>query len=215
MMSQNPDEFLPTRQTLLSRLRDWDDKESWREFFNTYWRFIYSMCLKAGLTETEAQDVVQQAVLIVAKQMPGFQYDAGRGSFKAWLVNITRSRIVDHLRRRPPWAAEQRPCGSNDSTSRTPTLERVADPKPFRAEESWDEAWQQNLLAVAMEKVKGQVRPKHYQIFDLAVNRGWPVRDVVRALEISAPQVYLVKHRLTKLLKQEIRRLEERMERGR
>src|SRR5688572_618544 len=36
------DEFIPTRQSLLSRLRDWDDRESWNDFFETYWKLIYS-----------------------------------------------------------------------------------------------------------------------------------------------------------------------------
>src|SRR5437867_10914593 len=59
-MSQQPDEFIPTRQSLLSRLKNWDDKASWRDFFNTYWKLIYSIGLKAGMTAEEAQDLVQE-----------------------------------------------------------------------------------------------------------------------------------------------------------
>jgi len=209
-MSESHEEFLPTRKTLLSRLRDRGDQDSWREFFNTYWRLIYSVALKSGLTEAEAQDVVQETILTVTKQMPGFKYDAQNGSFKAWLVQVTQSRIVDHLRKRPPWAAEQRSARVDD-TQRTSTTNRIPDPKEFRVEEIWEEEWQQNLMEVALEKVKSQVKPKHYQIFDLAVLRGWPVRDVVRTLEVNAGQIYLVKQRLSKLVKREVKRLEQRM----
>jgi RNA polymerase sigma-70 factor (ECF subfamily) len=69
----NPNEFIPTRQSLLSRLKDWDNQDSWREFFNTYWRLIYEFAVKAGLKDAEAQDVVQETVLSVANQMQGFQ----------------------------------------------------------------------------------------------------------------------------------------------
>ena len=209
-MSQNQDEFLPTRNTLLSRLRDWDDKESWREFFNTYWRFIYSVCLKAGLSEAEAQDVVQDTLVTVSKQMPGFRYDARNGSFKAWLVQVTQSRIVDHVRRRPPWMAEPKPA-RDDGTPRTSTTDRIPDPKEFKAEDEWDEEWQQNLLEVALENVKVRVKPKDYQIFDLAAVRGWPVRDIAQTLEVNAAKVYLVKHRVSNLVKQEVKRLEEKL----
>ena len=51
-------DLVPTRYSLLSRLQDWDDQQSWREFFDNYWRLIYSFALKSGLSETEAQDVV-------------------------------------------------------------------------------------------------------------------------------------------------------------
>ena len=46
-----------TRQSLLLRLKDHADQEGWREFFDTYWRMIYAFCLKAGLTEVEAEEV--------------------------------------------------------------------------------------------------------------------------------------------------------------
>jgi RNA polymerase sigma-70 factor (ECF subfamily) len=51
---------IPTRYSLLSRLQKWDDQESWKDFFDIYWRFIYSVAVKSGLTEDEAQDVVQE-----------------------------------------------------------------------------------------------------------------------------------------------------------
>ena len=40
------EELLPTRYSLLSRLQNWEDHESWRVFFDTYWRLIYSVALK-------------------------------------------------------------------------------------------------------------------------------------------------------------------------
>ena len=42
-MTQTDETWLPTRQTLLSRLKNWDDQSSWREFFNLYWRLIYGV----------------------------------------------------------------------------------------------------------------------------------------------------------------------------
>ena len=78
-MPASPDELIPTRRSLLSRLEDWDDQESWREFFNTYWKLIYGVALKAGLSDAEAQDVVQDTVVAVARKMQDFRYDPGRG----------------------------------------------------------------------------------------------------------------------------------------
>src|SRR5437762_1787793 len=93
-------ELIPTRQSLLSRLKDWNDHESWRDFFETYWKLIYHTSIKAGLTDAEAQDVVQETVLSVCKSMRTFEYNAKDGSFKAYLLNLTQWRIKDQVRKR-------------------------------------------------------------------------------------------------------------------
>src|SRR5258705_5904182 len=96
----NVGDMIPTRKSLLGRLKDWNDQESWKVFFDTYWRLIYSAAMKAGLSDVEAQDVVQETVISVFKSMPGFDYDPGKGSFKSWLLRLTSWRIVDQLRKR-------------------------------------------------------------------------------------------------------------------
>ena len=92
-MKNDPDELLPTRWTLIERLKNWDDQESWRQFFDTYWKLIYGVAIKSGLTHPEAQDVVQETVMSVCKNMQKFKADPAYGSFKAWLLNLTRWRI--------------------------------------------------------------------------------------------------------------------------
>src|SRR5262245_34192889 len=87
------DSLLPTRQSLLSRLRDWQDQAGWREFFDTYWRLIYNVARRSGLADAEAQDVVQNTFMYLTRRMPNFHYNRARGSFKSWLRVVTRSRI--------------------------------------------------------------------------------------------------------------------------
>ena len=86
----NTASLLPTRRSLLSRLRDWQDQTSWRDFFDTYWRLIYNVARKCGLADAEAQDVVQNTFIYLSRRMPNFRYDRQRGSFKSWLRVVTR-----------------------------------------------------------------------------------------------------------------------------
>src|SRR6185295_15351572 len=109
-MAQAGEEFIPTRKSLLTRLKNWDDQEGWREFFDTYWRLIYSVAVKSGFNDAEAQDLVQDTVISVAKKMRHFHYDPSVGSFKAWLLLITRSRITDRLRKKRLPFADDRPA---------------------------------------------------------------------------------------------------------
>ena len=121
------DESLATRSSLLDRLRDAGDQASWQTFFDTYWRLIYNVARKSGLDDPDAQDVVQEAVIAVARRMPEFRYDPAKGSFKSWLLLITRRRIHDHFRRRyrlsfaAPRETEERVNPSQDLCRRQPT----------------------------------------------------------------------------------------------
>lgn len=199
------DELIPTRATLLHRLKDWRDDASWQVFFDTYWRLIYRVALRGGLTEVEAQDVVQETMASVAKQMPGFKYDPAIGSFKAWLLNMTRWRIVDHLRKRGP--APTRHLAPED-TAETNLLERVMDPNGNDLERLWNAEWGENLLEAAMAKAKRKVDPQRFQMFDLYVSKCWDATRVADAFGVPVGQVYLAKHRVTEVIKEEVRRLE-------
>jgi len=99
-MAGNPDGLIPTRRSLITRLKNWDDQESWKDFFETYWKLIYGVAIKAGLNDAEAQEVVQETIIAVVKQMEGFKYDPKMGSFKGWLLLQTRWRIADKMRKR-------------------------------------------------------------------------------------------------------------------
>src|SRR4030095_1330529 len=101
-------------------------QSSWREFYDTYWRVIYRVAIKSGLTEAEVEDVVQETVISVAQKMPQFEAEPGAGSFKGFLLAITRRRIVDQFRKRPPHIENQ--GTRSDATARTVIVERIPDP---------------------------------------------------------------------------------------
>src|SRR5260221_282977 len=98
-MNTEPENYLPTRESLLIRLRNWGDEASWKDFFETYWKLIYSVARRTGMNDVEAQDVVQETIITVVRKLPEFKYDPAIGSFKGWLLTLTRSRIQDQFRR--------------------------------------------------------------------------------------------------------------------
>jgi len=200
------DELIPTRGSLLSRLKDWQDETSWKVFFDTYWKLIYNAAIKAGLTDAEAQDVVQETVISVFKTIPDFQYKAAGGSFKSWLLQLTCWRIADQFRNRQRHIRPAKRLA--DSTARTATVEAVPDPAGSGLEAIWDDEWEQNLISAATDRVKRAVDPKQYQIFDLYVLKNWPARKVASVLKVNLGRVYLAKHRIGTMIKQEIKYLQ-------
>jgi RNA polymerase sigma-70 factor (ECF subfamily) len=203
-------DLLATRASLLGRMKDMGDQSSWQDFFDTYWRLIYSTARKAGLTPEESQDAVQDTLAAVARNIAEFRYDPARCSFKSWLLLITRQRIIWQLRKRLPPAL----FGSHaqGDATRTSTIEKIPDEASLDIETHWDSEWEKNLMSAALERIKRQVKPKQFQIFDLYVLQNWSVQEVARTLRVSAAQVYLAKHRVGALLKRELKNIERKLE---
>src|SRR6184192_2758057 len=197
--------LLATRRSLVERLADWGDHLRWQEFFDTYSKLIYSAARRSGLTDAEAQEVVQETVITVAKNIDKLKYDPAVGSFKGWLLHITRWRIADQFRKRQPGEAKR--ARSLDDRQ-TATIERVPDQDATDLDELWEKEWQENLFAAAITRVKKKVDPKQFQIFDCYVRKEWSAQKVAAQLRVSVGQVYLARHRISALIKKEVKTLE-------
>ncbi len=226
------DEPIPTRASLLQRLKDPADRDTWEDFLRTYRGLIHGTARRAGLKEDEAEEVVQETLVAVAKRMPQFSYDPAKDSFKGWLLQITRWRIADQFRKRPmvgseppsamsaatgtatartgtPECAVGGPSRDIGDATRTATVERIPDPAGPALTAIWDEEWEKHVLNTALARIKRQVNPAHYEIYYLHVVLGKTVGEVKRALGVNVGQIYLAKHRVGKLLKAEMRKLED------
>ncbi len=197
--------LIATRRSLVDRLANWDDQRRWQEFFDTYWKLIYSAARKSGLADAEAQEVVQETVITVAKNIDRLKYDPAIGSFKGWLLQITRWRISDQFRKREPEGVK-RPNLQDDSC--TATIDRVPDSRIVDLDAVWETGWKENLLEAAIARVKRKIDPKQFQIFDCYVRKEWSAQKVAERLRVSVGQVYLARHRVAALLKKEIKTLE-------
>jgi len=210
-MADNPrepgtDSLLPTRRSLLSRLRDWQDQAGWREFFDRYWRLIYSVARKSGLNDAEAQDIVQNTFIYLTRRMPRFHYDRTRGSFKSWLRVVTRSRINAYCRKEKSRGGFAREPIRNDPRD-DDVLGAWADKAAEDLDELWQREWEQNLLNTAFRRLRVKVSSQQLLIFRLTTVEELPLTQVAKKLGVSLPQVYLARHRVGKLFKSEVLRL--------
>lgn len=201
-------EPLPTRLSLVNRLKNLDDQTSWKKFFDTYWRLIYDVARKAGLSDAEAQDIVQETVIYVARKMPEFRYDPDVCSFKGWLMQTTRWRIIDQIRKKQ-YQSHGKKLAREEPLS-TSLLESQPASVPFDLETVWEEEWRKNLMAAAIEKVKHRVSPAQYQMFHLHVIKKYPVKTVAERLGVKGAEVYFAKYKVSALIKKEIKILEDK-----
>jgi RNA polymerase sigma factor (sigma-70 family) len=196
-----------TRQSLLSRLRDWQDQEGWQEFFDTYWRLIYNVARKAGLNEVEAQDVVQETFIYLSRRMPKFQYDRARGSFKSWLRVVTRSRINAYCRTEKADEKFIRGPSFVNAGNGADATEAVPDPTGDALDEVWQHEWEENLLSTAFRRLRSKVSSQQLLIYRTTLLGDLPLSQVAKKLGVNVAQVYLARHRVGKLFNSELRRL--------
>jgi RNA polymerase sigma-70 factor (ECF subfamily) len=187
-------EMLPTRESLLSRIRDWKN-DSWQEFFEIYWKLIYNTARRYGLNDAEAQEVVQETMIGVSRNIPSFRYDPERCSFKGWLMNLIRWRITDQIRRRSAHLE------MNEAALNVP--------EECEFNRHWEQDWERNLASAAIERVKADTSPQAFQIFAFCVLQKKGIDETARVLGVSKARVYLAKHRVYTRISREMERLKQ------
>lgn len=199
---------IQTRPSLLNRLSVGDDAEGWQEFYRVYGKLVRDFAIKAGLSDTEAEEVVQETAIAVARHLPEFRYDPEVCRFKTWLLNQSSWRIKDQLRKRhrAERLVEETSVPAPDK-DRTATIERVADPAAVNLDALFETEWRKNLLEAAMEAIKTKFSLKQLQIFDLHAHKEWPAREVAKSLGVTLANVYVTKHRISAALRKEMERM--------
>jgi len=225
-MQSSDGDTVHTRASIVEGLQS-GDADRWQEFYRLYAPVLRSFALKAGLTETETDEVVQETCIGVAKNIGEFHYDPKVCRFKSWLLNLASWRVKNQFVKRRRWdervhksmgepllGAAGLAALSQSDDQRTATIERLADPSGQTIDTIWDKEWRTNLLNAALEKIRFQFSATQFQIFDLNALKEWPAGEVARSLGVSLANVYLTKHRVSAALRKELERLDRLMDHG-
>jgi RNA polymerase sigma-70 factor (ECF subfamily) len=189
-----------TRVTLLHRLgQNPADQLSWAEFVRLYGPVIRNWLTHWGLQEADAQDVAQNVLLRLTAKLPQFKYDPTK-SFRGWLKTLTHHAWHDFVTE-----AGYRTRGSGD-TSVLDQLQSVEAREDLaaRVEATFDK----ELLEMALLRAKERVADTTWQAFRMVALESVAPQEVADQLKVRVSQVYLAKHRVQKLVQEEIRQLE-------
>jgi len=184
-----------TRLTLIEKLKNLDDSYVWEKFFNLYWGLLFNFCLRKGLSYSEAEDIVQDTVITVVSKMPDFTYDPDKGSFKGWLYQITRRKIIDF----------QRKIISRNEVDSENIEDIGKTNKDF--DQIWEDEWKNHISKQAIDLTLKQVSTKQFQIYDSYVNQEIPVQEICDFFQVSSNQVYLAKTRVGEIFKSQVQKI--------
>jgi RNA polymerase sigma factor (sigma-70 family) len=209
MAAHITDDSLPTKASLLARIRNFDDVESWKVFYKTYERVVKGLAKKRGLTEAEAEEVSQEVFRRIAEKIHDFEPASRAGSFRRWLYQLARWRADDKIRERGRLQVE--PI-EDPTTGLNPTVQKI--PAPEDIDEALETEARRQLIQVALERLKRRVNPRDIQIFQLLIIEQWSVHKVAKFFRLATASVYVVRHRVGRQLKEELASIEKRLNNG-
>src|SRR5690606_28369932 len=87
-----------THSSLIARLANLDDSEAWREYVRSYETYVRRLVARAGVSQANVDDVVQQVQIAVARTIHQFHARRRPGAFRRWLANRALWKIIDQRR---------------------------------------------------------------------------------------------------------------------
>jgi RNA polymerase sigma-70 factor (ECF subfamily) len=183
---------------LIERLsRERFDEAAWEDFVNRYGTILVGWARRWGAEGNESHDLAQDVMLAMVRQMRDFRYDPSQ-SFRAWLKTVAwRALARERLKRRRCLSpGDDPPATLTDSMAAREDLLQLLEAQAER-----------ELLALAMERVRTRVKPHTWEAFELATSAGLDGAAIARRLGISISSVYVARHNVTRMLREEVTRL--------
>ena len=185
-----------TRVSLMEVLRDEAaDTAAWGEFVRIYGPPVVAWCRERGLQHDDALDVTQDVLLRFWRASKQFDYDS-RGRFRSYLEQVARSALVS-------WAEKAE--AAHDQATRS-LLEKIPDREGLLAR--LGEAYDTELVAIAMAEVKTRVRPHTWQAFELLAIERRSGADVAAMLNIEVNTAYVARRKVQRMIREIVDRLE-------
>lgn len=187
---------METSVSLLVRLSGRPSDDDWRRLHELYQPLLRAWMARMGVAGVDADDLTQEALLVVFREVAGFQR-RGPGAFRAWLRTILTNRVRSYFRDR-----KYRPTATGDSDF----LRQLDDlESPDSALSAlWDREHDEHVAAALLSRVQGDFAPATWQAFTRYVLEGQPVAQVARELDLSLNSVLLAKSRVLKRLRAEL-----------
>ncbi|MDD7986473.1 sigma-70 family RNA polymerase sigma factor [Lentisphaera marina] len=190
-------ELNQTRESLLYRLKNSRDQLSWNEFCTAYERYIYLIVRGMSLDHHDAEDLTQDVLLKVYKNIADYEYSPESSKFRTWLSKICRNQVIDYIRK------------INAESKRVENYYKKAEQMTLPEVEQMAEAeWKAHVTTTAWESIQKGFRGSAAECFKL-MNQGVEVAEIANKLEISESSVYVYSKRVKDRLISEVRRLEQ------
>ena len=173
-----------TRSSILAGVADPGNQAAWGRFFDTYAGYIFAIARREGLSEADADEIVQTVMSELVHGTSLQRYDKARGPFHLWLARLVLWRI-SNLRRK-----EARPPIS----PLPPPDEPVAGASALTPK--FEEEWMAAVTEEALRRLRAEANPGHYAIYHASAIEQLATEDIQRLYSVTAANLYQIRRRM-------------------
>ncbi len=185
----------PTSKSLLAKARDCSDQSAWRRLTELYEPLIQKWVRPHVAQRADAEDVVQEVLTTLVRELPKFDHNHRPGAFRAWLRTITLHRLRAYWEKRDarPAAAASLELGD--------ALDQLADPASALSR-AWDDEHDRYVTQTMLESIRLEFQPATWRAFERQVSHGETASEVALELDMSVNAVLIAKSRVLKRLRE-------------
>ena len=183
-----------TSPSLLSRVRNPQDRAAWRTFEARYRDLILVYARRRGLQSADAEDVLQAVMLSLSRALPAFHYSPAKGRFRSYLGRVVQNAVQRSFSR-PGLRPELLDQGDLE------TLARMESPLDSR----WEREWIDHHYRTALRAIRRSHEPRTMAVFD-ALLKGEEVKAVAARFDLTEAAVHKVRQRMRRELREQVDR---------
>jgi RNA polymerase sigma-70 factor (ECF subfamily) len=185
-----------TSLSLLARVRQPTDSSSWERLVNLYAPLMREWLRPYGVQDSDADDLIQEVLAIVAREISHFDHNQRPGAFRCWL----RTMVVHRLRHF--WRSNGNRQVATGGTSMLEQLQQLED-ESTHLSRVWNEQHDRDVIARLMELVRPRFEPKTWEAFRRQMFEGLKAADIAADLGLGIGSVYMARNRVLAALRSE------------
>ena len=185
----------PTSKSLLAKARDCSDQAAWRRLTELYEPLIERWIRPHVTQRADAEDLVQEVITTLVRELPRFNHNQQTGAFRSWLRTITIHRL------RTYWEKRNTRLVVSGGPELSEALAQLADPNS-ELSRSWDEEHDRHVTKTLLASIRLEFQTATWRAFEGQVQEGRPASEVARELNLSVNAVLIAKSRVLKRLRE-------------
>jgi RNA polymerase sigma factor (sigma-70 family) len=185
-----------TSLSLLARLRQSADNGAWNRLVQLYAPLLRAWLRRYDVQASDADDLVQEVLLAIAKDLNSFDHGGRPGAFRSWL----RAILVNRLRHF--WRARGRRPQARGGSDFERRLDQLEDPTSEMSQ-LWNREHDQHVAARLLALAEPYFAPNTWKAFRRVALEGARPDAVAQELDMSLNAVFIAKSRVLSRLRQE------------
>lgn len=188
-----------TSASLLERIRHDPAATQWQTLVELYDPLIRGWLKRQAVLASDADDLVQDVLTVVARRLKDFEHNSRPGAFRTWLRTITINCVRDF------WRSKKRE-NSGGSPQVQELLDQLADPHSGLTQ-AWDLEHDRFVTQQLLARLRSEFEPATWRAFERVALDGAPAAEVAAELNLTTNAVFIAKSRILARLRQESRGL--------